>query len=155
MRPMNLQRGFTIIELMVVISILAILATLAAPSFRELLAVQRVKNSASDLFADMALARNEAIRRNSSVTISAINTSWDNGWSVVAGTETIKQTNLSANLVSISKSGADNQVVFGANGRSTGDFQMSFTSANIANADQKRCVKSSSAGGQKILRGPC
>jgi type IV fimbrial biogenesis protein FimT len=156
MKNRNQQHGFTLIETMVVVSILAILATLAAPSFRELLAAQRVKNAASDLLADMMLARSEAIRRNRPVTISAINSSWDNGWSVVEGTETIKQRNLASSLVTVSKkSGTDDQVIFGVAGRSTGSFQMNFTASNIATDDQKRCVTSNSAGGQKILRGPC
>ena len=52
--------GFTLIELMVTIAIAAILATLAAPSFREYIVSQRIKNASFDLFTALTLARSEA-----------------------------------------------------------------------------------------------
>lgn len=152
------QTGFTLIEAMVVISILAILAGLGTPAFREMIASQRVKNAASDLLSDMMLARSEAIRRNTPVTISAIDSSWSSGWTIVVGTaETIKQRNFASGLLTIEKkSGTNDTVVFGATGRATNsDFQMNFTAPGIANNEQKRCVRASAAGGQKILKGPC
>lgn len=151
------EAGFTLIEVIVVISILAILAGLATPAFRQMIAAQRVKNAASDLLSDMSLARSEAIRRNSLVTVSAITSSWSDGWQVVVGTETIKQRNFSGGVLTIEKkSGTSDTVIFGATGRATtSDFQMSFTASGISNNEQKRCVRSSAAGGQKILKGPC
>lgn len=152
------QLGFTLIEAMVVVVILAILAGLATPSFRGIIASQRVRNAASDLLSDMMLARSEAIRRNTPVTISAVGSSWSNGWTVAIGTtETIKQRNFSGGLLTIEKkSGTSDTVVFGATGRATtSDFQMNFTASGITNDEQKRCVKGSAAGGQKIVKGPC
>ena len=150
--------GFTLIEAMVVVVILAILAGLATPAFRSMIASQSVKNAASDLLSDIMLARSEAIRRNTPVTISAIGSSWSNGWTVAIGsTETIKQRNFSSGLLTIEKkTGTSDTVVFGATGRATtSDFQMNFTAGGITNDEQKRCVRCSAAGGQKILKGPC
>ena len=53
-------RGFTMIELIVVVSIIAILGSIAAPSFIATLATQRLRNASFDLVSDLLLARGEA-----------------------------------------------------------------------------------------------
>lgn len=75
-------QGFTVIELMIVIVILAILAALAGPSFRDFTISQRIKTTTFDLFADLTYARSEAIKTNSKVTIAKVNGDWNNGWNV-------------------------------------------------------------------------
>lgn len=73
-------KGFSIIELMVVVAILAILTAIAAPSFRELIASQKIRAAASAVYDSMVLARSEAIKRNAVVSISSADLA--NGWSV-------------------------------------------------------------------------
>lgn len=79
-------RGFSLIELMVVVAIIAVLASLAAPSFRNTILSNRASGAASALQVSLNLARSEAVRRggDARVTIAA-NTSagqWSNGWTV-------------------------------------------------------------------------
>lgn len=74
--------GFTLIELLTTITVAAILASLAAPSFNSLLASQRTKSVASNLHLALTLARSEATKRNASVTIEANTGGWANGWRI-------------------------------------------------------------------------
>ncbi len=58
------EEGISIIELIIVMSIIAILAAVAAPQYSRFVAKSRVKTAASDLLQNMRLARTIAIREN-------------------------------------------------------------------------------------------
>lgn len=76
------QTGFTLIELMTVITLMAIVLSLGVPSFRSFILGQRVK-AAAFAFANAAvLARSEAIKRNSDVALVAAAGGWAGGWTV-------------------------------------------------------------------------
>jgi type IV fimbrial biogenesis protein FimT len=76
-------RGFTLPELMAVVTIIAILGAMAAPSFSQLVASQRSKGVASDLFTSLTRARSEAIKRNAEVTLMpATAGNWQAGWRI-------------------------------------------------------------------------
>lgn len=63
------SRGFTMIELLVVITISAILVATAIPSFQWFIARNRASNASNDLLAALQLARAEAIRRGAPVSV--------------------------------------------------------------------------------------
>ena len=67
---MSKTRGFTLIELIVTVSIVAILAALAVPSFTSLFARKRVEGLASELVTDLQYARSEAVQRNTLVQVT-------------------------------------------------------------------------------------
>ncbi|AQV94107.1 prepilin-type N-terminal cleavage/methylation domain-containing protein [Cupriavidus necator] len=75
--------GFTLIELMAAVAIAGILAALAAPSFSSLIASQRAKAVASELFGSLSRTRSEAIMRNTAVTLSPKAGSWQSGWQIL------------------------------------------------------------------------
>jgi type IV fimbrial biogenesis protein FimT len=70
-------RGFTLLELMFAVVVLAVLLSLAAPSMRNLVLDQRIKTVAGDLHASLIFARSEAIKRNQYVALCAMT---DDGW---------------------------------------------------------------------------
>ena len=63
--------GFTLLEIMLVIALLAILLGLGAPSFTEFMRNSRITGKANDLLAGLHLARTEAIKRHVPVTVCA------------------------------------------------------------------------------------
>jgi type IV fimbrial biogenesis protein FimT len=73
MKPAALRlpaaRGFTLIELMVVVALGAILLSLAAPSFMNFLAKKRVEGVMAELVTDLQYARSEAVQRNAIVRV--------------------------------------------------------------------------------------
>ena len=73
-------RGFTTTELMIVLLIVGILAAIAAPSMAEMIRTQRLRTAAFDVIAGLQLARSEAIKRNSSVTLNPVGGNWKAGW---------------------------------------------------------------------------
>ena len=84
--------GYTAIELMIVLFIAAILATLAAPSFTAMVQSARLDTYGQLLQADLLIARREAIRMNGRVLVCPVATSgtgcgtdyssWSGGWLV-------------------------------------------------------------------------
>lgn len=79
--------GFTLIELMIVLAMLAILASLAAPSFQRGIAQRKVSETASDLMIALLQARNAAITNNQSVFIAPFSTTdWSRGWRIFVDT---------------------------------------------------------------------
>lgn len=63
--------GFTLVELMITVAVMAILAAVATPAMQALIANGRQTGAASELTAAMQVARSEAVRRNSRVTVCA------------------------------------------------------------------------------------
>ncbi|MHB8474484.1 MAG: GspH/FimT family pseudopilin [Sulfuricaulis sp.] len=104
-QPFVGNKGFTLIELIVTLTIAGILLAIAAPNMSNFIKDQRLSSQANDLIADLNLARSEAIKRGVNVTICKQNASsttpqcdtttadaWSAGWvtfidSTTAGTD--------------------------------------------------------------------
>jgi type IV fimbrial biogenesis protein FimT len=84
----KIQCGITLVELMVVLSVLAIVSVIAVPSFSALLANNRITSMSNELLAHLQYARVEATRAARKVSICssvdgmvcANSTSWSKGW---------------------------------------------------------------------------
>jgi len=63
------QPGFTLVELMFVLTVAAILLSIGIPGFRDFVRNSRMTTAANDLLADYNLARSEAVKRRVPVTL--------------------------------------------------------------------------------------
>jgi len=70
------QAGFTLIELMIAVTIVGVLTAIAFPSFQQAYHNQQVKTTVSDAHISLLLARSEAIKRNANVDIVGIAGGW-------------------------------------------------------------------------------
>ena len=78
-------RGFTLIELVIAIVMIAILSAIAFPSMRSFIVRNRVRDAATDIFIVLNEARTEALKRNVTITLSPVTagTNWAPGWHIV------------------------------------------------------------------------
>lgn len=67
--PPPASRGFTLLELLVTVSLAAIILAMGVPSFTSMIANNRITTTANDFLGAMALARSEAIKRGQPVTL--------------------------------------------------------------------------------------
>jgi type IV fimbrial biogenesis protein FimT len=76
-RRLRKQKAFTLIELMVTVALIVILASLAAPALREYAIKSNLRNIGNEFNGSVLRARNEAISKNTCVTMCMSNTTDD------------------------------------------------------------------------------
>jgi type IV fimbrial biogenesis protein FimT len=84
------HRGFTLLELLTVMTVAAILIAVAVPSYRYVTSANRIAAEVNGLLGDMQYARAEAIKEGQTVTVCVSGngtscsaaTTWNSGWIV-------------------------------------------------------------------------
>jgi type IV fimbrial biogenesis protein FimT len=145
--------GFTTVELMVTITIFAILVTIAVPSFRDASLGSQLRAMSNSLAASAALARSEAIKRNKSVTMCASadgltcdGSSWDSGWIVTRAGELIQHEPAISTGFRIVESGGVSSLSFAAVGLGATPATLTVCRATPTPGTQGRLVTLDTSG---------
>jgi type IV fimbrial biogenesis protein FimT len=158
-RHMGRLRGFTLVEMMVVIALMTMMLAIALPSFTGLIEKYRVQGMASALMASVSQARTEAARRGTTVTIrqraECTGTDWSCGWDTVVGSgnasETLKRQDPDTRVV-ITKS-AVGGISFDAMGHSAVFAGFGFQPAGSDSATNAVAVCVALGGRMRLVKG--
>ncbi len=154
-------RGFTLIELMMVIVITAILASVAIPSFSDMLARNTITTDANDLLSSILLARSEAVKREQDVRFIAGPgmTSWQVAAETTAGSNTfddvlLQHTRDANSLSTIASFGAVATINFNSRGRATMATNSDYFTITIAMTDYqyRSCILFSANGRPTVVK---
>ena len=140
-----MSRGYTLIELAVVISILGILGSMAIPSLIVTVKSDRLISTANRLVSTFKFARSEAVKRESDIQLVSSN----GDWQVQLNGETIMV--FSSNYENIKVEGLANMTV-----RASGET----TSINLSIVDNEvdtldRCFSILVSGQSQLTKGAC
>lgn len=165
-------QGFTLIELMITISIAAILLAVGVPSMRDMIQQNRLTGNVNEFVASNMLARSEAIKRGSAVTLCrAVNAEagsdacaaagdWNSGW-VVRWVDTDDTVTVQARQKALptgtTVTATIPAITYGGMGQPTSSKEDSFTFANDCKLEGRKVVisRSGHASVEKIAAAGC
>jgi prepilin-type N-terminal cleavage/methylation domain-containing protein len=84
-KEFSAHKGFTVIELMVVIAVIAIITSYALPSYRTLIEKRQVTSGAEQLGGFLSAVQIEAVKRSENITVSYDADEWCVG--IAVGTD--------------------------------------------------------------------
>lgn len=166
-------RGFTLIELIITLTIATILLTVAVPGMSRFINNNRLSSVTNDFLGDLNLARSEALKRGSQAGMCKGNTSgcagigvaWANGWIVFADID--ENETWSANDVLIRahealppntaitlSTGSNSAIVYGSQGQVVQGAPETITVCN-SNVSRKRDIALIRAGRHAVTEGNC
>ena len=170
MNNLAINKGFTVIELLVTLSVAGILLAVAAPSYREFVQESRITAQSNSLLSSMMLTKSEAIKRNSPATICPSSsgtactggTIWSNGWIVFADANSDGVVDAGEEIIQVGAAFTggnilqtnvgDTRVTFTANGFSMG-FNSTFSLCDSRGASHSRALILSNQGRVRTEKG--
>ena len=172
------SHGFTLIELMVTVAVLAILTAIAIPTMTQLIVRSRMDATLHEFVSAINMARSEAVRRATRVTLcraasattcGGAGTSWASGWivfvddgatpgSIEVGEEIVKSRSAWVGMSSVVTSPTvSGSISYTSNGQLENAFnlgQIAFTPKGGASSDM-RYVCINRTGRPRVDELPC
>lgn len=167
---MRSQNGFTLYELLITVLVIGVILTIGVPNMREFTRNSRITATANDLHASFQLARSEAARGRTNISICASNNSmsvtpdcagtFDDGWIVFidtngdivrdAGENVIRAMPLIDTAIDITTNGGATYFSFAATGLGRGDVGIGPSMVSARICDDRGNV--TAAGGWSAAR---
>lgn len=119
--------GFTLVELIITVSIAGLLMSMAIPSFNEIISRSRLTTNINQLVASLNFSRSEAVKRNQSVTVRKVGNNWESGWTVFTDVNSNGVMNADDTLLKSYEA-----MPYGFTLRSTGVNRVTYRSSGIA-----------------------
>ena len=176
-RSLTRARGFTVIELLIVVALVGVLTALAVPSFVGMIQRNRVSAEVNSFAGDLQFARSEAIKQGLPVSVCASSNgktclganTWHSGWIVFVdlnGSGTVDNTNDTVSRIRPAWSGGDTfvaapsmtSVTYSRDGFAnlpvgTGTAVLMTLHTAPVNANATRCVSINRVGHHSVLTG--
>lgn len=161
-RFLKAQQGFSLLELMITLTVAGILAVIAVPTMQTITTNRHADKLASELQLDIMYARNQALSIGKEVTIKPVAGSWDNGWIIEQDSDVIRQKGSAATPMAkeageITSSFTNaSPLTFDEKGRSKNAANSNFT-INVANCtgNRKRTLTLNTIGQLQTTSNPC
>ena len=175
---MKKSNGFTLVEVMLTITVAAILLAIAVPSFQQTIRNNRLTTQANELFTALSMARMSAIERGVSVTVCASadqascsgSTDWKTGW--IAFTDiNANQTRDGTDCATESDdcllrvwgalngpsvlTGGSSFITFSPDGRASSVTNIVLRSAASCGTGERRTISVSATGRVNVATGDC
>jgi type IV fimbrial biogenesis protein FimT len=132
--------GFTLIETMVTVAVIAITASMFVPAMQTFVANNRLISVANGLVSDLSLARSEAIRRAATVTVcqstsgtGCNNSAWTSGWIVFVDVNGSGSVDTGDTILKISRGTSNTLATVAQGGFSTAGY-VQFNSSGESNS---------------------
>lgn len=149
------QKGFSIIELLVTLAVLAIISVWAMPHFADFIANQKIRAISSELYISLVKARSAAIKSNNSVSMAPSASGWQSGWIVTdSANNTIDQQTASG----VNITGPAGNIVYLSSGRVLGSTTVTFNvaSSNVSTGHTTpQCVTLTATGTPFVRTSAC
>lgn len=165
------NRGFSLIELIIVLVIVGVVMALATPAMRTFVQNQRISGQVNDLLADLNLARSESIKRTVGVGICASancgapSTNWESGWSVFVDSDSgndwdagepvlrVRDAISSGNTLRVTPAASSAPLIFLPNGKVSPTNGRTYSLCDVRGPASGRRVIINSAGQIRMMLG--
>lgn len=162
-------KGFSLVELMITISVASILLTVAVPSFQSLMKESRLTTQANEFMTALHYARSEAVKRGMRVTIcrsvdgaTCNGDDWQDGWLIFSDADPVGSVDVDngdeilrvfPKLNESSLNGGSNfssRVTYLRNGRSQGNNNLPNGTFTLCNQDGARKIVINASGRPRV-----
>lgn len=134
-----LSAGFTLVEMLIVMAIVAILVGVGMPTFNDSMRDRRLGSVTSEYISAVYVARNESLTRRQPITLAPLEGGWQAGWTISDGTNVLHRFDNpdQGDIQILFQTPGVNSLQFNANGRVTLNASNSLANVSLLICDER------------------